>query len=139
MKIAVQLGLLPGQSTQDKAKWAADHGVQGLELSAFSGGVDSMKQIAADINGLVPICSVCGNATLDGGRGFRALTRSHRFGALAVIVACWAITGQGMLFLLALGAGYRVFWQKDFAGSADWVALAQFTGLVAVLSFLSER
>jgi sugar phosphate isomerase/epimerase len=70
MKVAVQLGLLPGQSTRDKAKWAADHGVQGIELSAFSGGVDSMRAIVDEINGLVPVCSVCGNATLDGGRGF---------------------------------------------------------------------
>ena len=70
MKIALQLGLIPGENVGDQAKWAADHGVEGLELSAFSGGVDKMKQIVEQVNGLLPICSVCGNATTDGERGF---------------------------------------------------------------------
>lgn len=69
MKLAVQLGLLPGNSAKDKAGWAKDHGVEGIELGVW-GGVDAMKKEAEEIAGLVPISSVCGNMAIDGGRGF---------------------------------------------------------------------
>ncbi len=72
MKLSVQLGLLPGNSTADKAKWAKDHGAEAIELGVW-GGVDAMKKDAEDINGVVPISSVCGNMDIDGGRGFNFL------------------------------------------------------------------
>lgn len=68
MKIAVQIGLLPGATTADKAKWARDHGVEGLELSAWS-GIEAMRREADAMQGIVPVCSVCGNAEPDGGSG----------------------------------------------------------------------
>ncbi len=74
---------------------------------------------------------------LDGGRGFRALNRGHRLVALAAILFMWAITGKGLLFLLALGAGFRLWFQKDFAQQADYVALGQFVGLTVLLSMMS--
>ena len=76
---------------------------------------------------------------LDGGRGFRALTWIHRWIALAAILVLWAWTKQGLLLLLALGAGYRLFWEKDFARETDNVALGQFVGLIAVLSLMCVR
>jgi sugar phosphate isomerase/epimerase len=69
MKIAVQLGLLPGETTRDRAQWAKDHGVEGIELSAF-GGLERAKKDADEIGGLVPISSVCGNADPQGERSF---------------------------------------------------------------------
>lgn len=103
MKVAVQLGLLPGQSTRDKAQWAADHGVQGIELSAFAGGTDAMRSMADEINGLVPISSVCGNATLDGGRGFDFLhpelaqRRASIDGSKAILEFCGEVGAVGQI------------------------------------------
>jgi hypothetical protein len=76
---------------------------------------------------------------LDGGRGFRALTQGHRWIVLAAILALWAVTKQGLLSLLALGVGYRLFVQKDFADQADYVALGQFLGLIAALSVMCVK
>ena len=66
MKIALQLGLIPGETTADKAKWAADHGAQGIELGVFGVSNDELRRQADDINGALPISSVCANASLDG-------------------------------------------------------------------------
>jgi len=66
MKIAVQLGLLPGATVADKQKWAADHGVEGIEISAWSYPVDALDNARREFeNSPVPICSVCGNPTFD--------------------------------------------------------------------------
>jgi sugar phosphate isomerase/epimerase len=103
LKIALQLGLIPGETTGDKARWAADHGVEGLELSAFSGGAESMKRIADEVNGRVPICSVCGNATLDGGRGFDFLhpdeekRRASIEGSKAFLEFCGEVGAVGQI------------------------------------------
>ncbi|RYX82357.1 sugar phosphate isomerase/epimerase [bacterium] len=70
MKIALQLGLIPGQTTSDKAKWAKDHGVEGIELGAIGGPHEQLYRQAEEINGLVPICSVCGNSRIDGSASF---------------------------------------------------------------------
>ena len=66
MKIALQLGLIPGKTTADKAKWAADHGVAGIELGVFNVSNDELRRQADEINGVLPISSVCANATPDG-------------------------------------------------------------------------
>jgi len=61
MKISLQLSLIPADTTKDKAKWAKDHGVEGLELGVWGGGVAKLKKDADDIAGVVQISSVCGN------------------------------------------------------------------------------
>ena len=48
MKIALQLGLLPGDSVADKISWAADHNVDGIEISAWIYGVDQIPQALKD-------------------------------------------------------------------------------------------
>ncbi len=68
MKIALQLGLVPGATTADRAKWARDHGVEGIELSAWS-GLETMKKDADALQGIVPVVSVCGNADSETGTG----------------------------------------------------------------------
>jgi Zn-dependent protease len=72
---------------------------------------------------------------LDGGRGFRALTRKQRGMALGVAVAMWALTQEMMLLFIALGAGYRLF-SKDYAAEEDNGALTQYIGLIVLLSLL---
>lgn len=73
MKLALQLSLIPQANTADKVTWALDHGVEGIELGAFS-GFDVLKQQADEIAGRIQITSVCGNAKPDGGRGFDFLS-----------------------------------------------------------------
>jgi Zn-dependent protease len=75
---------------------------------------------------------------LDGGRGFRALSRGQRVIALVVLLVAWVATHEGLLLLLALGAGLRVFSAADAPAEGDDVALVQYGGLVAVLAGLSR-
>lgn len=72
---------------------------------------------------------------LDGGRGFRALTRVQRGIAGGVAIAIWAFTHQTILLLIALGAGYRLF-SRDYPAEEDNVVLTQYVGLIVLLSLL---
>jgi Zn-dependent protease len=72
---------------------------------------------------------------LDGGRGFRALSRKQRGMAAGVAIAMWALTHQIILLLIALGAGYRLF-SRDYPATDDNVVLTQYAGLIVLLSLL---
>nr|CAA9222307.1 D-tagatose 3-epimerase [uncultured Armatimonadetes bacterium] len=66
MKIALQTGLIPGGTIEDKQRWAADHGVEGLEIG--SGECSAEKADAtlhAYENSPVPVVSICGNPSFD--------------------------------------------------------------------------
>lgn len=91
----------------------------------------AIARIGAWINlfNLIPIWQ------LDGGRGFRALTRRQRGIALAISAAMWVLTEETMLLLISLGAVYRLF-SKDFPEQPDNLALVQYGGLIVFLSML---
>ncbi len=72
---------------------------------------------------------------LDGGRGFRALSRMQRGIAGVAAIAIWAWTHQTILLLIALGAGYRLF-SRDYPAEDDNVVLTQYVGLIVLLSLL---
>ncbi len=72
---------------------------------------------------------------LDGGRGFRALTRTQRAIAAGAALTMWALTQETMLLLIALGAGYRLF-SRDYPAEGDNVTLTQYVGLIVLLSML---
>ena len=72
---------------------------------------------------------------LDGGRGFRALTRKQRAIAGVAAIAIWAFSHQTILLLIALGAGYRLF-SRDYPAEDDNVVLMQYVGLIVLLSML---
>jgi len=103
VKIAVQLSLLPGETMSDRAKWARDHGVQGIELGIWGGGLKGMQQHAEEINGIVPISSVCGNANLDGKPSFEFLNpdlakrREAIDGSLAILEFCGQVGAVGQI------------------------------------------
>jgi len=66
MKIALQLGLIPGKSVKDKQVWAADHGVEGIEIAAGNYPVADLNQARKDFdNSPVPVSSICGNPSFD--------------------------------------------------------------------------
>jgi Zn-dependent protease len=73
---------------------------------------------------------------LDGGRGFRALTRRQRWIAAAVIGSMWLLTGEGLLVLLGLAAAASAGF-AEAADQPDPTSLAQYAVLVIVLSLLS--
>lgn len=66
MKIALQVGLIPGGSTADKQRWAADHGVEGLEIGSGDCAPDRADAtLRAYEDSPVPVVSVCGNPSFD--------------------------------------------------------------------------
>ncbi len=73
---------------------------------------------------------------LDGGRAFRALTRSQRWLATAAIAAAWSATAEGLLILLLLVAAVRTATDTP-AKEPDRIALIQYVALVAALSALT--
>jgi len=73
---------------------------------------------------------------LDGGRGFRALTRTQRWIAAALIGSMWLLTGEGLLVLLGLAAAASAGF-ADSADQPDPTILAQYGLLVIVLSLLT--
>ncbi len=72
---------------------------------------------------------------LDGARGFRALSRNQRWLGVAVIGAAWFLTGEGLLVLLLLGAGFQAV-AKPGAEQGDTRAAVEYGFLVATLSAL---
>jgi Zn-dependent protease len=73
---------------------------------------------------------------LDGGRGFRALSRGQRIAAAVVIGAAYAFTREGMLLLLLVLAGASVFSASAAGQEGDRTALTQYAFLIAALSAL---
>lgn len=73
--------------------------------------------------------------TLDGGRGFRALSRQQRWLAVAVIGAAWFFTAEGLLVLLLLAAGFQAL-AMPAEEKGDTRATVEYGVLVAALSAL---
>ena len=71
---------------------------------------------------------------LDGGRGFHALTRTHRGIAAAFVAGAWAVSHEGLLFLLLAGAAWQFF--QPAPEQKDNVALGTYLALVAALTGL---
>ena len=66
MKIALQMGLIPGATIADKQRWAADHGVEGLEIGAGECTEERAEEtLRAYENSPVPVSSICGNPSID--------------------------------------------------------------------------
>ncbi len=66
MKISMQLGLIPGGTVADKQQWAADNGLDGIEISANDYLVDRLDQARRDFESSpVPVSSICGNPSID--------------------------------------------------------------------------
>ncbi len=103
MKIALQLGLIPGKTTADKAHWAKDHGAQGIELGVFGVSNDELRRQGDEINGVLPISSVCANAQLDGTKSFDFLhpekkkRRESIDGSKAVLKFCGEVGAVGQI------------------------------------------
>jgi len=66
MKLGLQLGLIPGSTLGDKMRWAADHGVEGIEINARNYDPADLTQVRRTFeNAPVPVVSICGNTSFD--------------------------------------------------------------------------
>lgn len=72
---------------------------------------------------------------LDGGRGFRALSKPQRWFAALSIGAAWYLTSQGLLLILLLFAVLAAL-SKNAPESPDRWALLKYVFLLAALSWL---
>jgi sugar phosphate isomerase/epimerase len=103
VKIAVQLGLLPGNTTRDKAQWAKDHGVEGLETGVWGGGVPKMRKEVDEINGILPLTSVCGNCDVEGNTSFLFVDpdikkrRASIEGSIEILKFCGEVGAVGQI------------------------------------------
>ena len=70
---------------------------------------------------------------LDGNRGFAALTKVQRMAVVASFAVAWAITHDGLVFVLLLVAGARVF-DSHAPDTPDRDALTQFIAVVLALA-----
>ena len=110
MKIAVQLGLLPGANVAEQAKWAFDHGVEGIELGAFGVSNEKLRRQADEINGIVPISSVCANAQPDGTKSFdflhpdKSKRRESIDGSKEILKFCGDVGAVGQIVPPIFGA-----------------------------------
>jgi Zn-dependent protease len=74
---------------------------------------------------------------LDGGRAFRALSRRQRLLAVAALAVLWALSREGLLVLLLIGAVAQSF-RRDAPEEEDPMTLAQYVGLAAALTLLCQ-
>lgn len=70
---------------------------------------------------------------LDGGRGFRSLSRGQRLIVVAVMAGMWAVTKEGLLIFLVIVAGWRALSEKTSV-EPDQKGLLHYAALVITLS-----
>ncbi|MBF5042362.1 site-2 protease family protein [Aggregicoccus sp. 17bor-14] len=94
--------------------------------------LDAVAHSSAVLNlfNLIPVW------TLDGARGFRAMTRAQRLCAVAVLGLAFYASHEGILFVVGLAALARCF-EQDAAPQRSWRATATYVGLVFALAGLA--
>jgi Zn-dependent protease len=104
-----------------------------LALSTGSAMLGAIARFSAWLNlfNLLPILS------LDGGRGFRSLSRTERWIATAALSATWWASHEGLLAVLALAAAFRAGFTEAPA-EGDREGLVRYIGLAVVLETLSQ-
>jgi Zn-dependent protease len=90
----------------------------------------------AQLTGFINLFNLIPVWQLDGSRGFHALTSAQRWAAVAAIAVAFMLTGQKLLVIVGLVAGFRAFQRTDVKG--DSTTLATFAGLVFALSWLAR-
>ncbi len=103
-------------------------------LIALATGWQSMAAIAK-IGAWINLFNLLPVPPLDGGRGFRALTRMQRIAITAAMFAAWFLTAEGLLILLAIVGVVRCM--QTAPESGDRRAFAEFLFLLAALSALA--
>jgi Zn-dependent protease len=71
---------------------------------------------------------------LDGGQASAVLSKWHRWAILTMAVALWLVLSENVFFLVALGAGWSVFFAKDLPEKPSSAIAIYFLGLLAALA-----
>ena len=102
MKIVLQLGLIPGDSTREKVTWARESGVAGIELGAW-GGIEQLRRDADICQNILPVTSICGNCDDTGAGSFDFLDpvpakrRKSLDGSAAILQLCGELGAVGQV------------------------------------------
>lgn len=110
MKIALQIGLLPGETARDKAKWARDNGADAVEMNVWNVAHDKLRRDCEQVKAVLPVSSVCANAEPDGTPSFDFLDpdKSKRRKSLdaskAILAFCGEIGAVGQIVPPIFGA-----------------------------------
>jgi hypothetical protein len=73
---------------------------------------------------------------LDGGQAALALSRNERLLLLSASLLLWLVLGENIFFLLAIGAGYQVFFAGDFPPRPSSATLVYFVSVLTALGFV---
>ena len=104
---------------------------------ALSLAFDSQMMLAiATVGAWINLFNLTPVWQLDGSRAFRALTRTQRWIAVAVVAVALFASSVGILWAVLLFAVMRAF-QKDAAEEPDNVALGEYVFLIATLTILA--
>ena len=89
----------------------------------------ALARIGAVLNllNLIPIW------ILDGGQAVQALSKTERIILLTACLALWLVLGENMFFLVALGAGYQVFFAGDLPSHPSRATTIYYLGLLTAL------
>jgi Zn-dependent protease len=72
---------------------------------------------------------------LDGGQAVLVLNKAERLVLLTACVALWLLMGENLFFLVALGAGWRLF-TRDIPSEPSPATTAYFVGVLASLALV---
>jgi Zn-dependent protease len=73
---------------------------------------------------------------LDGGHAVMALSKMERIILLTASLALWLLLGENLFFLVALGAGYQVFFAGDLPARPSRITTAYFVAVLAGLGLI---
>jgi len=73
---------------------------------------------------------------LDGGQAAQALSKGERIVLLTVCLALWLLLGENMLFLVALGFGYQVFFAGNLPARPSRAATGYYIALLTALGIM---
>jgi Zn-dependent protease len=73
---------------------------------------------------------------LDGGQAVLALSKMERIVLLTACLALWLLLGEGLFFLVALGAGYQVFFGGDLPAHSSRATTAYFLAVLTALGVI---
>ncbi len=105
-------------------------------LGLLTGGPTSTWSAIARAGAWINLFNLMPIWQLDGGRGFSALSRSHRFLVTAGFATAWALTSEGLLALISLIA-LTVCFRRDAPEKSDGPITLRFLVLTAALTFLT--
>jgi Zn-dependent protease len=73
---------------------------------------------------------------LDGGQGALALSKMERIVVLTACLALWLVLGQSLFFVVAVGAGYQVFFAGNFPPHPSRATTVYFVALLIALGVI---